>query len=221
MQLTQTHDLDPDKSYMFCYSNGSLGLGGFVNFCTTATEFNKILNTNTNLLIPSINFYVPFARDFLLAMGCVALNRTTCENVVAKGKGESLVMSVDLPSFELGKANYKQLGFIKFALQHGVSLVPVISLGEDDIWYKFTIRKGTILFEYLDSLLELISLRLGRDRTVSFLGPLPRQIPIKTIIGKPLNIPVIRKPNLKEILHYYELYKTSLYELINENNRIN
>ncbi|KAJ3325689.1 diacylglycerol O-acyltransferase 1 [Boothiomyces sp. JEL0866] len=215
MRLIKTVDLDTNRKYLFCYSNGSLGFGGFINFCTEANQFRKQFGITPYLMIPSINFYVPFARDLLLAMGCTALNRNTCENVIAKGKAESILMSVGDPlKFQLG--NYKQLGFIKFALQHGVSIVPVVSLGEDDIWYKFDIKKHTLLYEYIDSLLELVSLRLGKDRTIYFLGPLPKQVPIKTIVGKPLEIPLIKKPNLKEILHYYELYKTSLNELINK-----
>jgi len=226
VNLIKTADLDPTKTYIFGYHpHGILSVGAFVNFCTEATGWSqKFPGIKASLLTLGVQFMCPFWRDFLLALGASAVNAPSCINHLKQGPGSAIVIVIggaqeslaSKPGFaDLTIKNRK--GFVKIALTQGASLVPVFSFGENDIWDQVDNSEGSIVRKFQDKMKQYITFMLpliqGRGFFQYNFGLLPFRRPIHTVIGKPIDLPLIPQPSAEEIEKYHELYLNGLKEL--------
>ena len=81
VRLHKTCDLDPSGNYLFGYHpHGIIGVGALITFATSATGFDQAFpGLDLRLLTLAINFYFPFTREVLMALG---INSVTKESVV-------------------------------------------------------------------------------------------------------------------------------------------
>ncbi len=101
-------------------------------------------------------------------------------------------------------------GFVRMALQGGVSLVPVFSFGENDILHNVhlpTIQAWT----YRHFGLALPLYPHGR-----WFSPIPSKVSIVVVFGEPLAIPKIPEPTKEDVEHYHALYFKALHKLFEE-----
>ena len=71
VRLHKTCDLDPTGNYLFGYHpHGIIGVGALITFATNATGFEQAFpGLDLRLLTLAINFYFPFTREVLMALG--------------------------------------------------------------------------------------------------------------------------------------------------------
>ena len=98
----------------------------------------------------------------------------------------------------------RRKGFVKYALQHGFSLIPVYTYGESATYWNasglFSLR-----WWFNDQKLPAI-LPFGRW----WCPLLPRSVELNTIGGEPLKLPKIEKPTLNDVNIWHDAYMQHL-----------
>lgn len=155
--VLKEHDLDPKQNYVFGYHpHGIISYGAQLAFATEATGFSeKFPGITPSLLTLNSNFRIPFYRDVIMALGIASVSRKSCEHILSSGAGRSIAIVVGGAAESLnarpGTADLvlrKRLGFIRLAIKHGASLVPVFSFGENEVYDQLDNAKGSKVFLY-------------------------------------------------------------------------
>ncbi|RUP49379.1 diacylglycerol acyltransferase-domain-containing protein [Jimgerdemannia flammicorona] len=222
----QESELDPSKNYIFGYHpHGIISMGAFTNFATEATGFSdKFPGIKPRLLTLTSNFNLPLYRDYLMAMGCASVSRTSCENILNKGPGSSIVIVVGGAAESLnarpGTSDLtlrKRLGFIKLAMRNGASLVPVFSFGENDLYEQLQNEKGSNVWKWQKAIQKAMGFTLplfhGRGMFNYDLGLLPHRRAIHTIVGHPIDLVKTANPTEEEVLAAQKLYIDELQNI--------
>lgn len=107
ISLVRTVPLDPSKNYIFGYHpHGIISVGAWINFATegsgkmkfiTATNFSKLFQgIDLRLMTLQSNFKIPFARELILSLGIVSVSKKSCEYILSKGEGNSMMVKLKL-----------------------------------------------------------------------------------------------------------------------------
>ncbi|XP_019380431.1 PREDICTED: 2-acylglycerol O-acyltransferase 2-A-like [Gavialis gangeticus] len=228
--LVKTADLDPRKNYLVGFHpHGVLVAGAFLNFCTEATGFSKLFpGLTSHLMMLTVWFRVPFFRDYLMSGGLIASDKESASSVLRKpGGGNILVIAVGGAqealdarpgAFTLLLKNRK--GFVRLAIEHGVSLIPAFSFGENELFDQVDNPKGSWLRNMQHRLQKVmgISLPLFHARGIfqySF-GLIPYRRPIFTVVGKPIHVEQKHNPSQEEVNQLHQTYIGELCKLFEE-----
>jgi hypothetical protein len=232
IHLIKTHDLDPQKTYIFGYHpHGIISLGALCNFATEATGFSeKFPGINLRVLTLGTNFKIPFFGHLCSFLGVADSSKESCNYILSQGAGNSLMLvlggakeALDARpgSYELTLESRK--GFVKIALRHGASLVPVFSFGENDVFDQVANPKGSRVRKLQDALQKqmgfAIPFVIGRGVFTYNYGILPHRKPIYSVVGKPIDLPKLEEHEITaEIIDFYHgKYKESLFQLFEQN----
>jgi len=232
--LHKTAELPPDKTYVFGYHpHGIISVGAFTNFATEATGFSQVFPGITlSLLTLSVNFKVPFFREYIMALGVCDVGNVSCDNILQKGPGNAIMIVVGGAaealdshpgSYDLVLARRK--GFVRVALENGASLVPVISYGETDVFDQVPNPEGSPLRNFQNSLQKKLGFSMpffhGRGIFNYDFGLLPHRCPIDVFVGDAIDCPKT-DPKNEELLHsrvdeYHTIYCKKLKQLFEGN----
>ena len=90
----------------------------------------------------------------ILSLGIASVSRHSCESILSSGPGRSIVIVVGGAAESLsarpGIADLtlkRRLGFIRLAIKHNASLVPVFSFGENDIYEQMDNDQGSTVWK--------------------------------------------------------------------------
>ncbi|KAH7730913.1 Protein Y53G8B.2 [Aphelenchoides avenae] len=146
IKLVKTAELPLDKNYIFGnHPHGIMSIGSFASFCTNGTGFDKIvpgIKRHACTLASQFNF--PFRREIVLQSGAISSSAESIEYVLRledKGHAVSIVLGGAEEALDAHADNYDlklstRKGFIRLAIKHGASLVPVYHFGENRIYYQ-------------------------------------------------------------------------------------
>ncbi|KAK0201493.1 diacylglycerol acyltransferase-domain-containing protein [Desarmillaria ectypa] len=216
-------DLPADRTYIFGYHPH--GKGAMATFATEATGFSKAFPGITpHLLTLSSNFKLPFYRDLIMWLGIASVSKRSCSNILEGGPGQSIAIVVGGAAESLsarpGTVDLtlrKRLGFIKIAIQHGANLVPVFSFGENDIFQQMPNEKGTTIYILQKKFQSIFGFTFplfhGRGLLNYNLGLMPYRRRIVVVIGRPIHVKQIDKPDIDEIRRIQTLYIDELTRL--------
>ncbi|KAL5236281.1 hypothetical protein ACI65C_003691 [Semiaphis heraclei] len=227
VSLIKTHDLPADKSYLFAtYPHGVLCAGSFSNFATDAGQFSELFpGLMTHLITLNLHFIMPFTREIGIGLGLQESSEESLVNLLDNKKGKVAVLMVGGVSeaFKSFPGPYhlilkKRKGFIRVALQTGASLVPVFSFGETNVYGLGEAEPNS----FWEKVLKFIKWKSGNKVPVgrgffqySF-GIVPRRHPIVTVVGKPIDVPKIAKPQKEDIEKYHHIFIDELTKLFEE-----
>lgn len=134
--------LDPKRNYLLCgFPHGFIALSMQVFF--NSKLFKKFCENHQNYSATlDLNFYIPFQRELMLAMGFISAGADSLKYILSKPSGGNVIGLLPGGSEEVfytNPHNYKfflkrRKGFVKIALLTGASLIPIISLGENKIY---------------------------------------------------------------------------------------
>ncbi|KAF0358388.1 diacylglycerol acyltransferase [Gigaspora margarita] len=228
IKLIKEVDLDPSKNYIFGYHpHGVISVGAWTNFATEANDFSKKFPGITcRLLTLASNFNIPFYREFLMAQGVASVSRQSCDNILRKGPGHSIIIVIGGAGESLnarpGVYNLvlkRRLGFIKLAIRHGACLCPVFSFGENDIWEQADNPEGSKVWKFQKTLQKLsgwtMPLFHGRGVFNYDVGLLPHRRPITTVVGRPIEVKKIENPTEQDLLEVQKKYIDELFNIWN------
>uniref|UniRef100_A0A8C0KJW8 Acyltransferase n=1 Tax=Canis lupus dingo TaxID=286419 RepID=A0A8C0KJW8_CANLU len=223
-KLVKTAELPPDRNYVVgCHPHGIMCMGTFCNFVTEANNFSK--------QFPGIQTSpgVVTAPYLLMYAGLCSVNRRSLDFILSKPQpGQAVAIVVGgaheslfaIPGMHcLVLRNRK--GFVRLALRHGASLVPVYSFGENDI---FNFKAfPTNSWQYLCQITIKKIMKFspcifwGRGLfSADSWGLLPFAKPITTVVGRPIPVPQRLNPTEEEVDHYHMLYMEALEQLFEE-----
>ncbi|XP_054430182.1 diacylglycerol O-acyltransferase 2-like protein 6 [Pteronotus mesoamericanus] len=230
IKLVKTHDLSPKHNYIIAnHPHGIVSYGVFINFATEATGFARIFPGIT----PSLGtlegiFWIPIVRDYVMSFGVCPVSKSALKYVLTqKGSGNAVVIVVGGATEALmsqpGISTIflrQRKGFVKMALKTGAYLVPSYSFGENDVFNQEKFPEGTWM-RFLQTLCKrIMGLSFctfhGRGLTRESWGFLPFNRPITTVVGEPLPIPKINKPDEKTVDKYHALYISALRKLFDQ-----
>uniref|UniRef100_A0A8C9NV75 Acyltransferase n=1 Tax=Spermophilus dauricus TaxID=99837 RepID=A0A8C9NV75_SPEDA len=175
ISLVKTAELDPSRNYLFGFHpHGVLVVGAFGNFCTEATGFSRLFpGLRPHLLMLPCWFQIPIFRDYIMTSVSSPENPGASVSYLLSrpGGGQVAVLAVGGPLEALeakpGALSLrirKQKGFVKVALEHGASLVPVFSFGENELFRQFPNPRGSWVRRAQEALQSLLSVALLLSR---------------------------------------------------------
>ncbi|XP_036135613.1 2-acylglycerol O-acyltransferase 3 [Molossus molossus] len=231
IKLVKTVDLPPDRNYVFgVHPHGILSFGAFCNFTTESNNFSQQfpgLRPTTATLAGL--FRLPVYRDYLMGFGLCSVDRQSLDFILSQPqRGQAMVIVIggahealfSIPGeHHLILQNRK--GFVRLALRHGASLVPVYSFGENDVYKCKTFatvswqHRCQIIFKNVMGFSPCIF--WGRSLLwANSWGLLPFPVPITTVVGRPIEVPQCLHPTEEEVDHYHRLYIKALEQLFEE-----
>jgi len=110
-------------------------------------------------------------------------------------------------------------GFVKLALKHGASLVPVFSFGENDVFSQVSNARGTPLRAFQEKLQQKLGFAIplikGRGIFQYTFGLMPHRRAIRTVVGAPIECPLVPAEEITQemIDAYHKRYLEELESL--------
>eukprot|EP00640_Fibrocapsa_japonica_P002168 CAMPEP_0113935124 /NCGR_PEP_ID=MMETSP1339-20121228/2348_1 /TAXON_ID=94617 /ORGANISM="Fibrocapsa japonica" /LENGTH=338 /DNA_ID=CAMNT_0000937175 /DNA_START=315 /DNA_END=1331 /DNA_ORIENTATION=- /assembly_acc=CAM_ASM_000762 len=211
VSLVKTTDLAPDASYIFGYHpHGILSLGAWCNFCTDGTGFSGLFpGLESHLLTLRQCFWIPLFRQLLLYGGAQDVSRSTLVKVASTPGQVAVVIvggaqeALDTSPGTLDLTIKQRKGFVRVALETGASLVPVVSFGENDLFWTAVgvgsgqdgkpVSRGEGMIRRVQQVLKKamgysLPIFIGRGLLQYKFGLLPYRHPIVSVVGKPLPV---------------------------------
>ncbi|XP_066238413.1 2-acylglycerol O-acyltransferase 3 [Saccopteryx leptura] len=231
IKLVKTAELPPDRNYVFgSHPHGIMCIGTFCNFATEGNGFSQHFpGLRPSLVVLATLFYFPIYRDYIMCAGVCSVNREGLDYILSQPqRGQAVVIMIGgaheslyaIPGeHHLVLRNRK--GFVRLALRHGASLVPVYSFGENEVF-----RLKVFAADSWQHLCQIIFKKLmgfspcifwGRSFfSANSWGLLPFPVPITTVVGRPIPVPQCIHPTDEEVDHYHMLYMKALEQLFEE-----
>jgi Diacylglycerol acyltransferase len=191
ISLHKTSELHPQQQpYLFLYQpHGIIAMGVNAaintNGCSFDTLFPGIVHYGVTLDVP---FYVPFLRDWLIALGFVHAQTSTLERLLRNDR--TSVVLVPGGAYE---ALYTQphtfrciskTACIRLALATGATIVPCIGLGENNAFRVHSFPVDSAAFRLQQWVCQCVSFS-----TPILTSPFVQRRPIQVIIGSPVQFP--------------------------------
>uniref|UniRef100_T1IZR7 diacylglycerol O-acyltransferase n=1 Tax=Strigamia maritima TaxID=126957 RepID=T1IZR7_STRMM len=212
IKILKTAELDPNKNYVCGYHPHGLFPLGFTScFATEATGFSKLFpQIKPSILLLLLHFWIPLHRELILGLGACLVSRESISWLLTKeGKGNMLVIIVggglemlDSISGVVKLTLKNRKGFVRLAIQHGASLIPIFGFGENEIYSQVANPKGSMLRKVQDFLYDHYRMAMP---LFSMRGMFPSQQPLDVVIGKPIDVGQNSQPTEEEIDHYHKV----------------
>ncbi|CAG2174590.1 unnamed protein product, partial [Oppiella nova] len=224
LKLVKTHDLDPDKNYIFaCHPHGIISLSHIYHFTNNSPSFQQLFNGFTVRICGIMwSFWFPLCRDSLMAIGLISANKSSIEWCLSgkEGTGGQVVAVIVGGGREAHYAMPYTMrlylkhrkGFVKIALKHGASLVPVLAFGENELWEQKVFAKDSWFGKCQQYALAKCYATIPILKHI-----LPRHIPVTTVVGKPIDVPKVDNPSDDAVNRLHIQYINSLEKLFHEN----
>ncbi|XP_014672218.1 PREDICTED: 2-acylglycerol O-acyltransferase 1-like [Priapulus caudatus] len=228
--LRRTAELDPNRNYVFGYHpHGIMGVGAFCNFGLNGKYFlEKFPGIKPYLLTLEGLFWFPLDKMLSLFTGVCSVSKESIEWILTKeGKGNAAVIivggAVEALEAHPGGFNVKlktRKGFVKMALKHGASLVPVYSFGENDVFDQTENPEGSLLRNIQNVLTKYLGFAPpifhGRGVFNYTFGLLPFRKPVTTIVGKPIDLEKVEEPDNELVDKTHDIYTRALCRLFDD-----
>jgi len=213
VKLIKTAEMDPSKNYIFGYHpHGMFATGAFTNFASDMTGFRTIFpGLTATLLVLAGQFQFPFFREYFMTSGACSVSRDSIEWLLTReGVGNVLVLIVGGAEevLECRPGSYRVVastrrGFIRLALKHGASLVPVWSFGENDLFDQVPNPHGSKVRWVQEKIRSLVGFApaffTGRGVFNYTFGIIAHRRPINTVVGAPIDVEKIAEPSPAQI----------------------
>lgn len=226
ISLIKSVDLDPMKKYIFGYHpHGIIGVGAIATFAFNEVFEKKFPEIDVRLLTLNINFRIPFWNFLLTLLGlCDASKESIIAALSGPGKAVALVLGGAKESLDAHPGYHtltlkNRKGFVKIALQTGACLVPCYAFGENNVFVQMDNPKGSKVRAWQDYLQQVFGFALplthGRGIFQYGFGLLPIRNPIRVVVGKPIELPMIKREDITnaDIVKYHELYMDQIKEI--------
>ncbi|XP_074658029.1 2-acylglycerol O-acyltransferase 1-like [Tubulanus polymorphus] len=223
VKLVKTVDLDPSGKYIFgVHPHGAVAL--LSTFVSEATRISELFpGLDIHMVVMECFFSVPFFREFLSLSGAIASSHEAIDYVLSRGSGKIVAIAVG-GGHELIDAHpgtmvltlKKRKGFVKRALKHGASLVPVLNFGDNDLLHQYPNPPGSQWRKVQDLIHRMVH-RFASP--VTFYGKnygLATLAPCHTVVGSPIEVPKIDNPKPEEIDSVHAKYVKAVEDLFDK-----
>uniref|UniRef100_A0A914H1B0 Acyltransferase n=1 Tax=Globodera rostochiensis TaxID=31243 RepID=A0A914H1B0_GLORO len=243
IEVVKTAEIPPNRNYIFsAHPHGILGTSSTVLFGTNGLNFSGLFpGIKMHPVTLGLNFWIPFRREFILALRIISSDKEAIDYVLALPKdgnavgmapgGAAEALEAHPGSHRLILANRK--GFVKLAIKHGASLVPVYHFGETDLFNQVNNSDGSLIRKIQHALKAskwpTFPLAYGQNELAAVLsdewcaklpvwlrrGLVPYRRRIVTIVGAPMDIEKDAAPSDALVSKVHAEYCRRLRELFN------
>ncbi|KAL3081371.1 hypothetical protein niasHT_039848 [Heterodera trifolii] len=243
IEVIKTAEIPPDRNYIFsAHPHGILGTSSTILFSTNGLNFRRLFpGIKMHPVTLGMNFWIPFRREFILALRIISSDRESINYVLSLPKegnavgmapgGAAEALEAHPGSHRLILANRK--GFIKLAIQNGASIVPVYHFGETDLYNQVNNSDGSLIRKIQRSLKAskwpTFPLAYGQNELAAVLsdewcaklptwlrrGLMPYRRRIVTIVGAPMDVEKVSTPSDELVNKVHAEYCARLRELFN------
>ncbi|XP_011918110.1 PREDICTED: 2-acylglycerol O-acyltransferase 1 isoform X1 [Cercocebus atys] len=230
IHLIKTQDLDPSHNYIFGFHpHGILAAGAFGNFSTNYSDFKELFPGFTSYLhVLPLWFWCPVFREYMMSIGLVSVSKKSVSYVVSKEGGGNISVivlggakeSLDAHPGKFTLFIRQRKGFVKIALTHGASLVPVFSFGENELFKQVDNPEGSWIRTVQEKLQKIMGFALplfhARGVFQYNFGLMPYRKAIHTVVGRPIPVHQILHPTEEQIEELHQTYMEELTKLFEE-----
>jgi hypothetical protein len=201
-------ELENEKCLFSFHPHGVIGFGA--SMCGAMNEvLYKAYFCGSRAMIN-----LPLSGIIARWMGVVGVDNKNFKDLMKQGKNIIFVPGgfeeATLTNYDKDRIFIKERkGFIKYALEYGYKVYPCYTFNENKIFYTFNYCEKFRLF--------LNKYKIPATLFYGNYGILPNcDIDLFTVIGKPINLPLICHPTKEEVDMYHQIY---IDELVNVYNR--
>ncbi|XP_036621850.1 2-acylglycerol O-acyltransferase 3 [Trichosurus vulpecula] len=229
IKLVKTAELPPDRNYVLAsHPHGIMCAGTFCNFATEGNGFSRQFPGLRPFVAGLAGlFRLPVYREYLMSLGLCTVSRHSLDFLLSGPQlGQAVVILVGGAAESLHGVPGKHCltlrnrqGFVRLALRHGASLVPVYSFGENEIFTQASFGRGS----WQRSLQEAFKRYIGFAPCIFWgcgfffpWGLLPFPVPITTVVGRPITVPHRPNPTQEEVDWYHRLYMEAIEQMFEE-----
>lgn len=225
-QLHKTSELNPKEQYVFAvHPHGIVSAGIWANILLQGSGAFQRLFPALKLRAATlpINFKIPIWREFVLSLGLIESSRESISAALGSGSSVLIVPGgakealYAKPDDDYYLTLKSRKGFVRLAMMHGCSLVPVFSFGENEIYGQAGSSPGSYIRRLQDYLYSKVGIAFpllrGRGIFNYDFGLLPFRSPIHTVVGAPIRIAKNPNPTAEDINRVHESYIEALGEL--------
>ncbi|XP_075384270.1 2-acylglycerol O-acyltransferase 3-like [Tenrec ecaudatus] len=231
IKLVKTTELPPDRNYvMGAHPHGIMCIGYSCNFCTESNAFSQQFPGLRPFIATLAGlFRLPIYRDFLMFSGFCSVDRQNLDYILSENPCGQLVVIIVGGAQEMlysGPGQHclnllNRKGFVRLALRHGASLVPIYSFGENDIFNVKTFPTDSWQYRCQMTFKKLVGFApcifFGQSLfSAKSWGLMPFHRPITTVVGRPIDMPQALHPTEEDVDHYHTLYLKALDRLFEE-----
>ncbi|XP_074658028.1 2-acylglycerol O-acyltransferase 1-like [Tubulanus polymorphus] len=223
VKLVKTVDLDPNGKYIFgVHPHGAVAL--LSTFVSEATGFSELFpGLDMHMVVMDYHFSVPLFKEYFSHSGAISSSPEAIDHVLGRGSGKIVAIAVG-GGYELIDAHpgtmvltlKKRKGFVKKALKHGASLVPVLNFGDNDLLHQYPNPPGSQWRKMQDLIQRLFHRYLS---PVTFHGKyygLATIAPCHTVVGSPIEVPKMENPTQEEIDSVHAKYVKAVEDLFDK-----
>jgi len=227
--IVKTAELDPSCNYLMCsHPHGVLCTGAVAVFATEGAGFKETFpGIEPHLLTLEAQFKLPLHRELILSLGACAASKRGIGSLLQREKGVAAVLvpggareSMNGEKDRITLVLNRRKGFIKLALEHGVSLVPTFSFGEQYVYNLAPNPPGSLLRKIQTWFLAKTGVPLlfflGRGVFQYSIGYVPNRTPIHVVVGAPIKVTKTPNPTTEEVDSLHSQYVEALTGLYRE-----
>jgi hypothetical protein len=206
-------ELKPGKYIYMWHPHGLFAYSQFLHIGTDLTVWPEHLRNVQGTALAAL-FSLPFVGEISEKFGGVPTEYHAMKNVLVRGKSLSLAPGGmrEVLYKDLTTILKKRRGIFKMALETGTPLVPVLSIGENEIFSSINLPSWIQdILEPYDMCITIPSLKtfVKWYRIMTY----PLKNPVISVLGQPLPVKQIENPTKKDIDDLREKYIIRLKEL--------
>ncbi|GJQ13665.1 hypothetical protein GpartN1_g5456.t1 [Galdieria partita] len=166
-------------------------------------------------------FYLPVCREFTLWSGGIDACRYSALTSLRNGKSIFVFPGGSEEIFvtrrdEIRVLLEKRKGFIKLALETGSNIIPVLAVGEEELFSLFRLVPDRLQRCFLHHLRVPVGVALGSYGTC-----MPQRSPLQIVVGRAIPVRAVENPSKEDIDSLHALYKERLVELYRDFKTLN
>ncbi|XP_025066928.1 2-acylglycerol O-acyltransferase 3-like [Alligator sinensis] len=219
IKVVRTAPLPPGRSYVLgAHPHGIACAGAFAVLCPEAAGFPRLFPGLRPVLAPLRGlFLLPGYREYLMSAGMCPVSRASLDFLLSRpGVAVGIVVGGAAEALDSAPGSYRltllrRTGFVRVALRHGACLVPLLSLGEPELFAQAQFAPGGLARRLQERFRALVGFAPCVIR--GEWGLLPRPRPLTVVVGSPIPVPRRVKATPEEVLHYHALYVAALRTL--------
>ncbi|XP_074662833.1 2-acylglycerol O-acyltransferase 1-like [Tubulanus polymorphus] len=224
IRMIKDTDIDPKNNYIFCvHPHGNVSL--LSTILSDATGFSsKFPGLKPHMVVMESLFRFPVLKHFFSLSGAISSSADSIDHVLRRGSGNAVVIAVgggheliDMHPGTMVLTLRKRKGFVKMALKHGASLVPVLNFGDGDLLQQIPNPPGSLWRSIQDIVYKLIH-RYAAPVTLHGrqYGFLANRVPCFTVVGAPIHVHKDTNPSPDKIEALHSRYMTGLQDLFHK-----
>lgn len=166
-------------------------------------------------------FYLPVCREFTLWSGGIDARKETALQSLRSGKSIFVFPGGSEEIFltkrdEICLLLEKRKGFIRLALETGSDIIPVLAVGEEELFRVFRLVPERLQEGLLRNLRLPVGVALGACGTC-----MPQRSPLQIVVGRAISVQAIVNPTKEDVDSLHHLYKERLMELYSQFKTLN